>query len=519
MNDRFTRRSVLGTTATAVMGATAGIASADDEISIDDEVVFTESATIHRRPWASSRTVATVDAGTTATIVNGPETTDGRAWWGLHVADPDVWAWTTADTIALPSNTSPGEPGGGNTIEMDEQVVTTERTTVYRQPGWSAEVVDTLEPGRRGTVINGPSTVDGRQWWGIRFADPTTWAWAPASSLSPAGDSGGENPDEPGTEALRGTFRRPPADLSTLERDIDAYAQRGVTDLALNVFYHGETIYDSEHVTSKDHADGYLEEAIDYAHQKGMNVHAWLHTMYLWNPKYLGDVPGGHVLDGDTQVCIDGQCATVDTSKVTRARDGSWTAESGKLFASPFHDGIVGTIADVAGEVDGRFDVDGVMLDYVRFPKRTTPFGYGEASPATPSNADSQVHDLRVDAVTGMVDEVANAVGSDTLTAADVFASYYTSNSTAEGNKAQDWTNWDVQTPLDFVVPMCYGYDSYQTDLVFCADAQTGGLSVEPALAIVDGHDSIDVQHDVYDDYDLGGYWVWNGEAIDSDLP
>jgi len=66
-------------------------------------------------------------------------------------------------------------------------------------------------------------------------------------------------------------------------------------------------------------------------------------------------------------------------------------------FGSPFSDEPVGRLADVVAEIDGRSDVDGVMLDYVRFPNSSEAFGYG---PAADYGGSESEHERRVLAIT-----------------------------------------------------------------------------------------------------------------------
>jgi hypothetical protein len=68
---------------------------------------------------------------------------------------------------------------------------------------------------------------------------------------------------------------------------------------------------------------------------------------------------------------------------------------------------------------------------------------------------------------------------------------------------------------------MCYAYSqsAYDDQLAQSLDLQSWGETVVPALAINDGHEDIDTQYSVYEDYDFAGYTVWKGEDISSGLP
>ena len=323
-------------------------------------------------------------------------------------------------------------------------------------------------------------------------------------------------------DRVRGSWRRPPTDLSTMKDNIDTYYDYGVTDLHVETLFHGKTIYPSSHTLMKDgYADTYLQEVIDYAHQKGMRVHAWCETMYLWNCKYLGQPESGHPMAGNDEFCSSHGCYNLNGDYVTTDKDGRWEFEDGKNFASPFNDNVVGLISDIAAEIDSTYDVDGVQFDYVRFPKADPAAGYGQSSPYDGTQTDDEMQSLREDAVDNLVSSAASNVGTWTAASAAVFAAYYTSSDEAELHKSQDWETWGNDYDIDWTISMCYAYDSseYDHQMSESIKRQSWGETVMPALAINDGHDDINIQYRYYDDYNFGGYHVWKAEDINKDLP
>lgn len=322
-------------------------------------------------------------------------------------------------------------------------------------------------------------------------------------------------------DLVRGTWRRPPTDLSTMKSNIDTYFDYGVTDLYLDTFFHGSTIYPSAHTVKKSgYADSFLGDVISYAHSKGMRVHTKIDAHYWWNCQHLGQPPSGHPLDGsDAFASDDGNTYYIDGSRITKTKSGEWESEGGKNFASPFCSQNVTLLEDVATEIDDNYDVDGIQLDYIRFPKHDPAFGYGNCSPYDGTQTESEMHVKREDAVDNVVKNVSAKIDTWTIASVAVFPEYYMNPGPAEKNKSQDWSNWGHDYDVDWDCPMCYKYDAYDDQFQKSMNLQTWNETVMPGLAITGNHDDIDTQHSVYDNYNFAGYVVWNGEAIDQNLP
>jgi len=330
-------------------------------------------------------------------------------------------------------------------------------------------------------------------------------------------------------DLVRGGWRRPPTDedggIDQMKADLDRYYNYGLNDVFVETFFHASTIYPSDYTVMKDgYSDTYLEELIDYAHGKGMRVHAWVETMYWWNAEYLDDPQpdSGHPLNGnDEYVTSSGETIYLDEELLTTDEERTWRFESGKQFVSPFNDQVVSLLSNVVDEIQANYDVDGVQLDYIRFPKADPAAGYGESSPYDGTQTEDDMQALRVDAVDSAVDNISAEIGTWTVGSAAVFPAYYTSNDEAEYHKSQDWEEWGRDYDIDWSVPMCYAYDSaeYDTQMQASIDRQSWGETVLPGVAINDGHDSLDTQYSYYDDYDFAGYVVWSAEDIDSEVP
>ncbi|MEB3273348.1 MAG: family 10 glycosylhydrolase [Prochlorothrix sp.] len=120
-----------------------------------------------------------------------------------------------------------------------------------------------------------------------------------------------------------------------------------------------------------------LEAAVELAHARDMELHAWIwsfavgnqaHNRLLGRPvDYMGPVLSRHP-----------DWANVDH------RGRRIQANSGKMFLDPANFAARNYLLDLIAEITDRYDVDGVQLDYIRYPFHDMgggfTFGYGSAA-------------------------------------------------------------------------------------------------------------------------------------------
>ena len=255
-----------------------------------------------------------------------------------------------------------------------------------------------------------------------------------------------------------------------------------------------------------------------------MRVHAWIETLYWWNVEYLDEPQPdpGHPLYGDDEyVNSDGEAVYLDGDLLTTDESGTWRFENGKQFVSPFAGEVREVLEEVVVEVQADYDVDGVQLDYIRFPKADPAAGYGESSPYDGSQTESEMQALREEGIDDVVADVSSEIDTWTIGSSAVFPAFYTSDSDSETHKSQDWEEWGREYDLDWTVPMCYAFDAdeYNSQMQASMDRQSWGESVMAGLAINEGHDDLETQYGYYEDYEFSGYVVWSAEELDGPVP
>ncbi len=116
-----------------------------------------------------------------------------------------------------------------------------------------------------------------------------------------------------------------------------------------------------------------LAEVITCAKLFGVEVHAWLNVNYVW-PGPEPPPMANHVANRHPEWIAVGR----DGRRLTRYSKGEMAAADAEgWYVDPAAKGFADYFAAVAAEVARNYDVDGVHLDFIRYPNYR--FGYGKA--------------------------------------------------------------------------------------------------------------------------------------------
>lgn len=227
-----------------------------------------------------------------------------------------------------------------------------------------------------------------------------------------------------------------------------------------------------------------LAEAVALAHERNMELHAWMWVFAAGNQRH-------NPLIGKSESFL-GPALTAHPDWVGYDQDGSpIPLGQTKPFYDPANPQVRAYLLRLAEEMIGNYDVDGLQLDYIRYPfqdsSRGRTYGYGMAArrefrrqtgvdpveltplvdPWLPrEERDRQTdlwqawNDFRIEQVTSFVAEVSALVRRDrpdiTLSAA-VFAM-------PEAERLlkiqQDWNTWAEEGLVDWIVLMSYAQDA-----------------------------------------------------------
>ena len=218
-----------------------------------------------------------------------------------------------------------------------------------------------------------------------------------------------------------------------------------------------------------------LDYLLGRAHEAGIEVHAWVNVFYVWSDPRTHPPPNHIVTRHPEWLVADETGVRMDERPV-----GAWQDRNLEgYYVSPGNPAVREHTAAVIGDLVERYPVDGVHLDYIRYPNAHFDFGevertrfmlrYGVDPKAVRERSktlggivaeteygllDSLVVEWRVSQVDSMVLKVRSVIGDLPLSAA-VIPDF----NRARVEKGQDWRRWVTKRLVDFVVPMAYAYE------------------------------------------------------------
>ncbi len=314
---------------------------------------------------------------------------------------------------------------------------------------------------------------------------------SPGASAAPAAPGGGSAPFLASFKAstpilpndeIRALWvvRHALASREEIDRVVDAAVRGRFQLLFVQIRGRGDAYYRSsieppanELASSPEEFDP-LQYILARAHGAGITVHAWVNVFYVWSD---GDSspPPGHVVSRHPEwLLVDAEGRRMDEVPIDSLRRNG--AEG--YFLSPYEGEVREYTASVVRDVASRYDVDGIHLDYVRFPGSF--YGYGVRA-RTRFALRYGVDPLRL---LRSREEVASIVGDDGAASLDdlfsewraayvdsmvaalreasrglpLSAAVVADPREAKRGKGQDWVRWVHEGLVDFVVLMAYNY-------------------------------------------------------------
>ncbi|MDT0269318.1 family 10 glycosylhydrolase [Streptomyces sp. DSM 44915] len=259
-----------------------------------------------------------------------------------------------------------------------------------------------------------------------------------------------------------------------------------------------------------------LDEVIRQAHAADLEVHAWVNVNTLWNSATPPTSPE-HAFNQH------GPTAEGYDRWLNRKADGTEFVGA-NAYIDPGHPAAVDYIESAIRSIVREYDVDGVNLDYIRYPDGSSAtthsdWGYNEVSVArfqaatgrddVPEPADGQWSDWRRDQVTNLVRRLYLGIWEeDPRARLSINAITYANGPQAVGGfeqtrtyreVLQDWAGWLDEGIVDTVVAMNYKRDwqpeqrqMFAEWTEFLADAQGDRQAVNgPALYLNSIADSL----------------------------
>jgi len=273
----------------------------------------------------------------------------------------------------------------------------------------------------------------------------------------------------------RGIWVRPTETTrAAIEQTLDQLAQAGVNIVFLETFYHGYTIFPSATATKygiaaqRPQFNGIdpLQIWVEAAHARNIELHAWVENFYVGN-----DVLGGP----GPILSVHPQWAAVEREDVGKTGPQPSGQERGYYFLDPAIPEARRYLTELYTEMVSRYAVDGLHLDYIRYPVSlplANSFSYSDYSrqafqaqrgvdpyTLTPeANPDqwAQWVAWRQNNITTFVEQVRGLIDT-TRPEAALSAAVFPDEFESKIKKMQDWELWAQRGYMDFLTGMSFG--------------------------------------------------------------
>ena len=229
-------------------------------------------------------------------------------------------------------------------------------------------------------------------------------------------------------------------------------------------------------------ADGFdpLAYVLEKAHARGIKVHAWINTLLVWSAASPPDDPS-HVYNRHKDWMMYDRSG-VSLASYSRAQFGRHNIAG--AFMSPACPDVRRYIEDFVRDMISRYPVDGVHLDYVRYPMSSVDYGPDarrgfhatmgtdplklvrepeavrrEVGPERYEQLTAQWQAVRAGYVSGLVARI-KAVVDSVRPGAVLSAAVKPDISSALSVFGQDWPRWLAEGYVRMVLPMAYGTDA-----------------------------------------------------------
>jgi len=177
----------------------------------------------------------------------------------------------------------------------------------------------------------------------------------------------------------RGTIVKAKSETDLIEL-FDRIAEAGINTIFFETLNSGYTIYPSEVAPEQNPlVKGWdpLETAVKLAHERGVELHAWIWTFATVNQRHneiLG-LPRNYL----------GPLLAKHPDWASTDHEGSrFHYTSGKVFLDPANPEVQEYLNSLLTEIATKYDVDGIHLDYIRYPFQSptgkVTYGYGKSA-------------------------------------------------------------------------------------------------------------------------------------------
>ncbi|WP_420832741.1 family 10 glycosylhydrolase [Nostoc edaphicum] len=334
----------------------------------------------------------------------------------------------------------------------------------------------------------------------------------------------------------RGTIVRA-GSKAGLAQIFDRLAQAGINTVFFETVNAGYTIYPSQVAKEQNPLiRGWdpLEEAVKLAHERDMELHAWVWTFAAGNqrhneilninPNYPGPVLAAHP----------------DWANYDNLGNMIPVGQS-KPFFDPANPEVRQYLLKLYEEIVTKYKVDGLQLDYIRYPFQDPSagriYGYGKAARAqfqqltgvdpvniSPSQADlwQKWTKFRTEQVDSFVAQASQQLRQKQPNLILSVAVFPLQEAERIQKIQQNWETWARRGDVDLIVPMTYALDTSRFQRLaqpWIASKQLGATLLVPGIRLlslptIGAFDQLQLVRDL----PVSGYALFAAENFNNDL-
>ncbi|MGL5060610.1 MAG: family 10 glycosylhydrolase [Microcoleus sp.] len=317
----------------------------------------------------------------------------------------------------------------------------------------------------------------------------------------------------------------------------DRLAAAGINTVFFETLNAGYTIYPSQVAPQQNPLTaGWdpLQSAVKLARERGMELHAWIWTFATGNKRHnalVGKAPNypGPVLSAyPNWANIDNQGRRQNPN-------------DGKFYLDPANPEARNYLLRIVNEIASRYQVDGVQLDYIRYPFQNDSagftYGYGVAArqefkqltgrdPVNISPRDGHLWrqwvEFKTNKINTFVAEVSQLLRQNyprTILSVAVFPH---PESQRIYKIQQNWEVWARQGIVDLIVPMTYALDTNRLQRItqpLATERSLGSALISPSVKLLSLPEIVAIdQIQALRDLPTGGYSIFAVESISSGM-
>ncbi|MEH1862919.1 MAG: family 10 glycosylhydrolase [Nostoc sp.] len=334
----------------------------------------------------------------------------------------------------------------------------------------------------------------------------------------------------------RGTIVRA-GSKAGLAQIFDRLAQAGINTVFFETVNAGYTIYPSQVAKEQNpliRGWNPLEEAVKLAHERDMELHAWVWTFAAGNQRH------NEILNLNPDYPGPVLAAHPDWANYDNLGNMIPVGQS-KPFFDPANPEVRQYLLKLYEEIVTKYKVDGLQLDYIRYPFQDPSagrtYGYGKAARAqfqkltgvdpvniSPSQADlwQKWTTFRTEQVDSFVAQVSQQLRQKQPNLILSVAVFPLPELERIQKIQQNWETWARRGDVDLIVPMTYALDTSRFQRLaqpWIASKQLGATLLVPGIRLlslptIGAFDQLQLVRDL----PVSGYALFAAENFSNDL-